>query len=310
MWRHSAAALLVAAAPPVATAGCPTFQAPIVAGNVANASLDEISGAAWSRRQPGILWVHNDGANGRFLHAITTTGESRARYELNNAPVVDAEDIAIGRGPVAGQWYLYLADTGDNDANRNDIAIYRVVEPPVSLTGPVPDGKLNAWDRFPLRLDGGVPRDIEAMAMDPLTGTIVLMTRDRANEGFARVYELARPTVGTTAQLTEVGRLRHGTVGSIKALCIAPDGSWMAALRHASNTQATAILLLERSPEDSPTLFRVNPCRTVNLPPSPQPEALAIAPDARSVAILGEAANPPITLLQRPPGDPNGWLVD
>ena len=44
----------------------------------------------------------------------------------------DLEDIAVGRGPVDGVSYIYVADIGNNDYDKNVFTIYRFPEPDLS----------------------------------------------------------------------------------------------------------------------------------------------------------------------------------
>ena len=51
---------------------------------------------------------------------------------LNGYQNFDFEDISIGRGPVDGVEYLYVADIGNNDYDRPIITIYRFPEPDIT----------------------------------------------------------------------------------------------------------------------------------------------------------------------------------
>src|SRR4051812_38159940 len=109
-----------------AQAGCPTFGRGIQLGMVTINSLDEASGVAASRRNPGILWVHNDGPGGE-IYAVAANGRHLATFFLNRN-VTDKEDIAVGPGPDSEVSYLYVGDIGGNDGRRQ-IQILRIPEP-------------------------------------------------------------------------------------------------------------------------------------------------------------------------------------
>jgi hypothetical protein len=80
---------------------------------------------------------------------------------LEGADPVDPEDLSVGPcGVAGGESCLYLADTGDNAERRQEVAIYRVVEPTAGVTRTAPA------QRFPLRFPEG-PRDVEAMYILP-----------------------------------------------------------------------------------------------------------------------------------------------
>ena len=137
---------------------------------VAAASLpeiDEASGLAISRRDPAILWSHNDSGNATILFAIDTAGTVRGRVRV---PVRtrDWEDVSAARCP-AGDC-LYLADIGDNRGERRSVQIYRVPEPPPRDAETAPPEVFDAT-----YADG--PHNAEAMFV--ALGDVFIITRDR-----------------------------------------------------------------------------------------------------------------------------------
>src|SRR5262245_45881211 len=86
--------------------------------------LPEASGLAASRRNPGVLWTHNDSGD-PFVFAITSTGGVKGRVRVTGAQVWDWEDIAVG--PCPKGTCLYIADIGDNDRRRRSVTIYRTL---------------------------------------------------------------------------------------------------------------------------------------------------------------------------------------
>src|SRR5688572_29419145 len=86
----------------------------------------EASGAAASRRHPGVIWTHNDSGD-PAVFAFDAGGKARGRVTVSGATVTDWEDIALGPCPQGS--CLYIADIGDNDRARKQITIYRVPEP-------------------------------------------------------------------------------------------------------------------------------------------------------------------------------------
>ena len=106
----------------------PAFADGKKVGDVTEIELQEISGIIASRKNHDVLWVHEDGPQTSVV-AINTSGRLLGTLTLTGVQTVDWEDIAIGPGPVAGVDYLYIADIGDNLAERSSITIYRVPEP-------------------------------------------------------------------------------------------------------------------------------------------------------------------------------------
>ncbi len=97
--------------------------------------MDELSGLVVSRRQPGILYVHNDSGDSSRFFAIGKDASLKQIFyftgEKSLAPlgVKDVEDITMGPGPDSGADYIYLGDIGDNHGKRKYITIYRIQEP-------------------------------------------------------------------------------------------------------------------------------------------------------------------------------------
>ena len=72
----------------------------------------ETSGLAVGRRNPNILWTHNDSGNRPEIFAITPDGKVHARVAIEGAGLTDWEDIDIGS--CGSDSCLYIADIGDN----------------------------------------------------------------------------------------------------------------------------------------------------------------------------------------------------
>ena len=135
--------------------------------------INEASGMVLSRKNPGILWVHNDSGNSARVYALTLDGRLVATCILVGVDAIDWEDIAIGPGPEPGLDYIYVADTGDNGFSREEIEIYRFPEPLVDegthvLIDRVERIILNYPDRA---------HDAETLLVDPVDGGIYIITK-------------------------------------------------------------------------------------------------------------------------------------
>ena len=126
----AAAAVLVAsstAAPAVLAADDP--QAPHVVCRFSDPRLVEVSGITWSRRHPGVYWVHNDSSGGPFLYAVDgTTCRTLARIRIGNIGARDLEAVATGTDP-RGRPVLWLGDIGDNRDSWPSVRLHAVTEP-------------------------------------------------------------------------------------------------------------------------------------------------------------------------------------
>lgn len=169
----------------------------------------EASGAVASRRNPGIIWTHNDSGE-PVIFAFDTTGRSRGRVAITGASVMDWEDVAIGACPQGS--CLYIADIGDNNRARRQITVYRVAEP-------APDAQATApAEAIALTYPDGA-RDAEALFI--ARGQLFIVSKAEA----AATALYRAPLGARTAMLTAVRRLplEEVTGGSVS-----PDGNWVA----------------------------------------------------------------------------------
>lgn len=167
-------------------------------GRLTRNRLAEASGVAASRVNPGIFWVVADGGNDAELHAVDSTGDLRATIPIRNAKNVDWEEVAVG--PCEQSSCVYIADTGDNNERRREVAIHRVKEPQLARPGNKgKDSSPNSLRVETLRVtypDG--PHDVEAMGVLP-DGALLLVSKGRSGGVLAfRIEADAWHQPGTT----------------------------------------------------------------------------------------------------------------
>lgn len=166
--------------------------------------IRESSGVAMSGFDPTLLWTHNDGSEAR-LFLLRRSGALGAVVQVIGAEVDDAEDIATGPCPdgIAAASCLYLADTGDNDRDRDDYAILVAAEPEPSTLGGSVRSDIT-FERIRFRYPGG-SRDSEALAVGP-GGDILVVTKGQ--EGSAEVFRIAADLdAGGVAEAISAGTL-------------------------------------------------------------------------------------------------------
>ena len=105
------------------------YDSPVHLANLEYQPIVESSGISASRRNTKLFWTHNDSGDGPFIYAFDRRGKHRGVWRVVGAKAVDWEDMAIGPGPNRGKSYLYLGDIGDNLKTREEMIVYRVVEP-------------------------------------------------------------------------------------------------------------------------------------------------------------------------------------
>jgi hypothetical protein len=152
-------------------------------GSIENDAITESSGLVASRRNPGVLWTHNDSGHAPILFAVTRTGQSVAQFPISGVEVADWEDIDLDN---AGN--LYIADIGNNDRNRQEIVVYRVREPHTRRTNTTVTVTKTWRLRYP-----EAPFDAESFFVSGSYGYII--SKDLASNG-APLYRfplLVRP---------------------------------------------------------------------------------------------------------------------
>ncbi|MCB9706469.1 MAG: hypothetical protein H6711_31775 [Myxococcales bacterium] len=254
---------------------CPTFANPVALGEVREASLDELSGLALSRRQAGVLWTHNDSGARPELYALSPAGELLAVVEVDGAAAVDWEDLAIGPGPEAGRDYLYIGDLGDNRRRRHEVTVYRIPEPTLTGAGEGPLRLRSApAEAIVLHYPGG-PENAEALLVDPIDGGIYVVTK---RVGEAALHRAREGSLERIAAI-DAGRQALVTAGEISA-----DGRWIA-LRTYNHAY-----LWRRAPGEAiaDALARA-PC-PVHAPREPQGEAIAFDPAGGRLLSVSERA--------------------
>ena len=288
------------AEPPVppTTAGGTGYQAATVLGRIADPAVRESSGLAASRRNPGLLWTHNDSDDGPLLYCLDLQGRSCGTWRVTGAEAWDWEGMAAGPGPRAGEPYLYVGDIGDNLDQRTEIVVYRVPEPAAGGNGPVPTTASPAAtasaEALRLRYPDG-PRNAEALLVHPTTGDVYVVSKEAASAG---VYKATAPLdASRPATMARVGtvRLGTGTRGNeqVTGGDISPDGRRVALSTYASGYE------LEVTADMGFDEIWSRPVVPVVLGPRLQGEAVAYRLDGRALLTTSEIAPSPLQQVER-----------
>jgi len=180
----------------------------------------ETSGLARGRRDPNVLWTHNDSGFEPVLYALNTEGRILGRVRVQGATLVDWEDIAAG--PCPGGSCLFIADIGDNGRAREFVTVYSVPEPAV-------DARTTAQARqFRLRFPDGA-QDAEAMFILP-SGALYLVSKGR--HGAIRLYRAPEGyesgSVATLEAVKELWPTPQDERNRVTSATATPDGKWVA----------------------------------------------------------------------------------
>ena len=153
-----------------------------------------------------------------MLVALDERGRVTGRIPVPDAKVEDWE--AMAAGPCPSGSCLYIADIGDNDANRERITVYRTSEPAgaaqaraEALHARYPDGK----------------HDAETILVTP-KGEIFIVTKGETGPVALYIFPPdAKP--GTAVELVRVGEPQVSNGGDAKDRitdgAVSPDGAWV-----------------------------------------------------------------------------------
>jgi hypothetical protein len=182
------------------------------------AELPEASGVAISRRSPGRLWAHNDSGE-PVLVGLDVRGSVTGRISLTGVKLDDWEAVAVGACPEGS--CVYIADIGDNEANRKRITIHRLVEPSAEKSIAI---KETFHATYP---DGA--HDAESLLIAP-DGRLFIVTKGETGAvGLYRFPEELRPAA--THQLERVGQPRgSGKIPDTERItdgAVSTDGMWV-----------------------------------------------------------------------------------
>lgn len=275
---------------------CPRFEAAKTLGIVEDRSLTEASGLVVSRKNPGVLWTHNDSGNAPWLYALAEDGSTRGIYLPTPSANVDWEDIAIGPGPTPGQDYLYIGDIGDNRRKRPSIIVYRVPEPPIPTTlGPEPFS-LPGTVALRLEYPDGERHNAETLLVDPDNADLYILTKNKST-GVSGLYRAPFPqNESEVSQLERVATIafsggrseRPATGGDISA-----DGKTILVRTY------TRGYLWTRSAGATIASTLKTPACSAPLAIERQGESVALTTDGQNYFTLSEGSLQPIYFYER-----------
>lgn len=277
----------VASAPTTQPAGITGsgYGRPVVIGTIADPAVDESSGLAASRRNPGRYWTHNDSGDEALVYCLEHSGASCGVWRVSGASAQDWEDMAAGPGPQEGVPYLYLGDIGDNLSDRDAVTVYRVPEPAVPAGGRLPTRQApaatDAADALRLRYPDRA-HNAEALLVHPRTGDLYLVVK----EPDPAVYVARGPLrAGTTTTLQKLATLPVGATprDQVTGGDISPDGTRVALSTYADGYE----LRLPAGASSFDAVWKQSPVRFA-LGVRPQGESIAYRLDGDAVVTTSE----------------------
>jgi len=200
--------------------------------------LVESSGVTPSARRFGVLWTRNDSGDEPRLYATDSAGDDLGSLRVAGASNVDWEDIGSGPCGTSPGRCLFIADIGDNGRSRDQILVYRVVEPepPAGAADTTREVPVEAATvlRYPDH-----PHDAEAIAVTP-SGRILIVTKEMF--GRPRLF-VVRPRPGPQPP-PDVDTLRYAgqldvspslaRLRVVTGAAVSPDGAVLAVRTYSS----------------------------------------------------------------------------
>jgi hypothetical protein len=261
-----------------AHAPCPSLDATF-RGPIDDPAVGDVAGLA--RSSTSSLWAI--GGSSADLVELSRRGEVLRTLALPEADNIDWEDLAIGPGPDPLLEYLYVADIGDSDADRTTISVYRTAVPQ-PLQAPARTEELRFF--YP-----DEPHDAEALLVDPATGALLIVTRQRDGDKTTRVYAAEPPFVdGSLVELEKVATEKHfdALKGTIVGADISPDGGMLVLARRDREP-----LLLHRN-LDGPAWEALSSEGCPGLDLSGKHDAIALEGNQGSYLLLPDEEAPPL----------------
>jgi hypothetical protein len=204
------------------TCGCTAYGAPVATGTEPS-SLTELSGVVASRKNPGVLYTHNDSGSNSTVIIMSDVGEPLGQLVLSNVTAGDWEDIAVG--PCNAGSCIFVGEIGDNDLAYASRTIYRFIEPTISPVAPIGTLMVTA-DAFPF-VYPDARHDAETLLVNPANGDIFIVTK--VSGAPSTVYRMPRPSgFGMQVTLGRVGDLSlSASAGLVTGGDIHPCGTRM-----------------------------------------------------------------------------------
>ncbi len=229
-----------------------------------NPIIEEISGLADSKVNPGKLWVQEDSGRPNQIQLVEHTGKVIKKVTLKGAVNRDWEDMALANTD------LFIGNIGDNDSKYTEYSFYQFAEP-TSAIDTIMDVKTIRF-QYP---DGS--HDAEAFIVDPQTKNIYIITK-RDNPG--KLYQITYPYNYTAVnQATLAGSTKY--TGIVSA-AVSPNGQEIILKTYAS------LYYYTRSGNE--TIAEALQKDFTNIPYNiePQGEAVAFAADNSGIFTLSE----------------------
>ncbi|AWB91341.1 hypothetical protein [Aeromicrobium chenweiae] len=230
---------------------------------ITDSRITESSGLVVSRTDPDLAYTINDSGNAAAVYAVDVPSGRVVGSAAPRVPFTDTEALSADSTGV-----LWVADTGDNNRRRTDVALYSM-----AAFGRQDVGARDV-KRFPLTYPSA-PRDVESLVVNPRTDEKFLLTK-----GLLGGEVFALPDRLVQDRPNRVKALPATVPGLITDAAFTPDGAYVVARNYSRG------FVLDASTWEE--------VETLDLPEVQQGETLAMEPDGRSLLVGSEGAESPL----------------
>jgi hypothetical protein len=235
---------------------------PDVVATITDDRIAESSALVQSTIDPDLAYTINDSGNDTVVYVLKLASGDVVGTATLDIDAEDTEAMAIGTDD-----RLYLADIGDNGANRDTVALYAIDQPKAGDVVVSPQA-------YEVRYSDG-PTDAETLLVDPATGRMSIVTKGLLGGG---VYRLPSPL---SSEEVNVARSTDVSVaGMVTDGAYLPDGEGVLLRTYIDIVVYTAPGWRELGAIDTPR--------------QPQSESLAAWKPGRSVLVGTEKLPSPI----------------
>jgi hypothetical protein len=261
------------------------------AGKITTSTLNALSGIGVSKRNAGVVYVHNDRNVAQFF-AVSEAGALLGTFNLTGGTVEDIEDMAVAHCPSGS--CVYIADIGGNISPRTQFGVVRSPEPEVNVA--VPGGTTSiAAEKLVFTYPDNANHNAESMLVDPNSDTIYVITKVAAGMPSA-VYKFPMTFGGSTLTAEKVVDLTVPKSTDKEAVSASAHPCAPAFLLRTYNTlyefRAPSGSMLEAAFSATPTVV---PVATES-----QGEGVAYRPDGRGYFTTTEGSQPPLNRVSCP----------
>jgi hypothetical protein len=249
---------------------------------LANKAVDESSGLACSRTNPGLFWTHNDSGDEARIYLFDSQGRDLGSTRLRGVLAFDWEDIFSFTEN--GKGYLVICDVGNNVRAAGVQPIYLIEEPSIDRQRGVTQDTAPVVQEIHLSYEDD-HRDCEAVAVDPTTKTILFATKEDKQGSLVYALKWPEPNPERAFAARHIATLE---TPAVTAMDVSPDG-----LRAVLLTYRDAYEYVREASEDWSQGFS-RPPRLIVMPERIQGESICYGPDGKTLYLTSEKVPTPL----------------